>query len=294
LTSSSSPPERRRRKRRTSARPRPPPELRAAGLRANKALGQHFLVDPRLLDRIADAGELSGDETVVEVGAGLGALTERLAARAGRVLAIELDADLVAYLEGRFAATANVTIVRADVLALDLQALVGDASYDAFGNLPYNIGTAILRRLLESARPPRRLTVMLQREVADAIVAGPGDMSLLSVSVQVYARARRLFRVAPSAFYPPPKVDSTVLRIEPLTLPPIGPAEREAFFAVVRAGFSAPRKQLRNTLAQGLGWPAERAAALLAAAGINPTLRPQTLALEQWLALHAAARALGS
>ena len=218
-------------------------------------------------------------------------LTESLAEQAGRLIAVEIDARLAQRLQAQFAGNYSVTILERDVLALRPEALLTEAGlsehtpYRVVGNLPYNAGAAIVRHFLEAAHQPRSLVVMLQREVADSMVAGPGRMSLLGVSVQVYARARRLFNVPPRAFYPPPKVTSSVVSLEVRDAPLVPLTERDAFFRVVRAGFSAPRKQLRNTLAQGLNAPPAEVAVAIAAAGLNPTLRPQDLAIDDWLVL---------
>ncbi len=226
-----------------------------------KSLGQHFLSDYGIVNRIVAAAAAGPDDTVIEVGPGLGVLTERLAETAGRLIAVEIDAKLAQRLREQLAAKINVTVLERDVLSVAPELLLAeagvpeDAVYSMVGNLPYNAGAAILRHFLEAHHPPRSIVAMLQREVADSIVGGPGKMSLLGVSVQVYARARKLFNVPPRAFYPPPRVTSSVIRLEALELPLIAPAQREVFFRVVRAGFSAPRKQLRNTLAQGLGVP---------------------------------------
>src|SRR5690606_12678900 len=155
-----------------------------------------------------------------------------------------------------------------------------EAEYIVVANLPYNVGTAIVRRFLEAEHPPRRLVVMLQREVAEGMAAPEGDMGLLGVSVQVYAHARKLFNVPPRAFYPPPRVTSSLARLDVRQRPRVEPSQREAFFRVVRAGFSAPRKQLRNTLAQGLGLPPARVSEIIEAAGLDPASRPQQLRVE--------------
>ena len=292
MKSTSSVPERARRR---SSRPRRPRGLREAGVKPAKALGQHFLTDTGVVGRIVAAAELTPDDVVVEVGPGLGVLTERLAAAAGRVIAVELDRRLAERLQARFAGT-NVTIVQGDVLALRPEALLAaaglapEAPYCVVANLPYNIGAAALRHFLEADHPPRFLVVMLQREVAAAIAAAPGKLSLLAVSVQVYGQPRRLFNVAAKAFYPPPKVTSSVLRLDVRLQPLVPAAERDRFFAVLRAGFSAPRKQLRNALAQGLRRPPAAVEGAIEAAGVRPTLRPQELGIDDWLRL---ARALG-
>ncbi len=287
-TSTSSRPDPSRRGRR-NARPYRPRELRDAGVSPSKALGQHFLTDYAYVNRIVAGLELSSDDTVVEIGPGLGVLTERLAATAGCVIAVELDTELAARLRDQ--AHANVTVVEGNALEvepdqlLEAAGLPPDAPYVLAGNLPYNVGTAIVRRFLEASHQPRCLVVMLQKEVAEGMTAPEGELGLLGVSVQVYARARKLFNVPPRAFYPPPRVTSAVIRLDPYESPLIAPEERERFFRVVRAGFSAPRKQLRNTLAQGLGLPPPEVAAAIAAEGLEPSLRPQQLRIEDWLHL---------
>jgi 16S rRNA (adenine1518-N6/adenine1519-N6)-dimethyltransferase len=243
------------------------------------------------VNRIVAATDAGPSDSLIEVGPGLGVMTEQLAKTVGQLVAVEIDAALVERLKTQFESNTNVNVLRHDVLAVTPEALLAEASlpmdvpYSVVGNLPYNAGAAILRHFLEAAHQPRSIVAMLQREVADSIVAATGRMSLLGVSVQVYARARKLFNVPPRAFYPPPKVTSSVIRLDILEKPLILAPEREAFFRVVRAGFSAPRKQLRNTLAQGLGVAPAGVAAAIEAAGIEPTLRPQDVALEGWLRL---------
>lgn len=274
-----------------STRPYRPREVRAAGLRPTKSLGQHFLSDYGVVNRIVAAAAIESDDVVIEVGPGLGVLTERLAETAGRLIAVEIDAKLAQRLRETFAANPNVTVVERDVLSIAPEALLSEAGlpehapYSVVGNLPYNAGVAILRHFLEAEHAPRGIVAMLQREVADSMAGGPGRMSLLGVSVQVYAKVRKLFNVPPRAFYPPPRVTSSVIRLDVLELPLITPAQREAFFRVVRAGFSAPRKQLRNTLVQGLGIPAAQVSMMIQEAGLEPTLRPQDVPLDGWLRL---------
>ncbi len=255
----------------------------------SKALGQHFLTDYAYVNRITAAAELTLDDTVVEIGPGLGVLTERLTAVAGRVIAVELDTEMAARL--RENGTPNLTVIEGDALTvepvqlLEAAGLSPDTPYVMAGNLPYNVGTAIVRRFLEAAHPPRRLVVMLQKEVAEGMTAPDGELGLLGVSVQVYARARKLFNVPPRAFYPPPRVTSAVIRLDLHETPLVAHDERERFFRVVRAGFSAPRKQLRNTLAQGLGLPPADVGAVVEAEGLRATLRPQDLRVDDWLRL---------
>ncbi len=228
------------------------------------------------------------DETIIEIGAGLGALTEELAQRAARVIAIELDDALAARLAARFAGT-NVTAVHGDALKLDAASLLARAGgappYVVAGNLPYAVAQPLLRHYLEAAPRPERLAVMVQAEVAESIVARPGEMSLLSLAVQLYGEPRLLFRVPPSAFYPPPKVRSAVVRIDVAERLRADVEDVDAFFEVARAGFSTRRKQLRNALSNGLALTTARASELLAAAGIDATKRAQELSLDEWAAL---------
>lgn len=255
------------------------------GSRAKKRFGQHFLSDANILRRIVDAAELLPGETVLEIGPGRGALTAEIARRGHRVVAVEIDRDLTGGLGARFAGEPNVAIVEGDVLAFAPEDLLrrGGAAppYAVVANLPYNIAAAVLRRLLEAEVPPRRMVAMVQREVADAIVARPGDMSLLSVAVQAYGEARIVLRVPPGAFAPPPKVQSAVVRIDVASVARVSvPLDR--FFSIVRAGFGNTRKQLRNSLAIGLAIPPAAAEEMLERAGIDPTRRAQTLTVEEW------------
>lgn len=258
--------------------------------RPRKRLGQHFLTDRNILRRIADAAHIEAGATVLEVGAGRGELTAELARRAGVVVAVELDDALAELLRRRFAGS-NVRVVHADVLALSPADLLraGDAAppYIVVGNLPFYIASAVIRHFLEGDARPERLVVTVQREVADHMTARPGAMTLLSVAVQAYGQARRLFTIPPGAFYPRPKVYSTVVRIDVAPEPRVGlPRDRMSeFFHVARAGFAAPRKRIRNSLALGLGVSPAEAEALLQAAGIDPSRRPGDLALEEWTAL---------
>ncbi|MDI6856781.1 MAG: 16S rRNA (adenine(1518)-N(6)/adenine(1519)-N(6))-dimethyltransferase RsmA [Dehalococcoidia bacterium] len=277
--------------------PRAPRALREAGHFARKGLGQHFLRDRRILQRIVRAAKLSPDDTVVEVGAGLGTLTALLAKRAARVVAVEVDEELCDHLRQRFAETPNLSLVCADVLSLTPSQLLREAGasppYVVVANLPYYIAAPVLRFFLEATAPPSRLVVMVQKEVAESIVAGPGKTSLLGMSVQFYASPRLLFTVPPSAFYPPPKVQSAVLRLDVRARPAVEVEDTGGFFRFVRAGFSAPRKQLRNALSHALGASAPHVAATIAEAGVDPRVRAQALGLEDWARLYGAFSASG-
>lgn len=267
--------------------------LRHYGLQARKSLGQHFLVDETVLATIIDAAELGPEDTVIEVGPGLGVLTEELARRAGRVIAVELDDKLAAALRERLAALNNVSVVNRNILDVDLAELVGAAApcgdaatgYKVVANLPYYITSLVLRRFLEAPQRPETMVVMVQREVAETIAAAPGSMSLLSVSVQFYGEPVIVGIVPPASFYPPPAVDSAILKVtatESLRLPV---ADQPGFFDLVRAGFRASRKQLVNSLANGLGRPRDEVLPLLEAAGIDPKRRAETLSVAEWIRL---------
>lgn len=258
--------------------------LQQWNIRPSKGLGQNFLVDCTVLEKIVAAAELTPDDVVLEVGAGLGTLTERLARSAAQVVAVELDQRLIPVLRSALAGFGNVTLIQGDILALDPSALVNVPSdrYSVVANLPYYITSVVLRHLLEANLTPRRMTITVQHEVAQRIVAEPGRMSLLAVSVQFYGRPRLLFRVKPGSFYPAPGVESAVLRIDLHSTPPVDVEDSAAFFRVVRAGFAQRRKQLRNALAAGLRQPPDEVGAKLREVDVDPQWRAQTLTLEQW------------
>ena len=213
----------------------------------------------------------------------MGTLTERLAQAAGRVVAVEIDERMVAVLHDTLSGSDHVEIVQGDILELDLASLVAPAAqYTVVANLPYYITSAVLRHLLEACPRPRRMVVTVQREVAERIVARPGEMSMLSVSVQFYGRPQVLFHIKPGSFYPSPDVESAVVRVDTYEAPPVDIEDTDAFFRIVKAGFAQRRKQLRNTLAGGLHLPPEEVEAKLQQAGIDPKRRAQALSLEDW------------
>jgi len=263
--------------------------LRAYGIEPRKGLGQNFLTEPRILARILAAAEVKADDQILEVGPGLGGLTRALAEKARRVVAVELDSRLIAILRETLADLPNVELVPADILTVDVGKIMsgnaGIASYKVVANLPYSITSAALRRLLESKPAPELLVVMVQKEVAQRITASPGQMSLLAVSVQFYGRARIVTYVPAGAFYPRPKVDSAILRIETYAKPLLAVGDPARFFALVRAGFGQRRKQLRNALAQGLGLPAAVIEETMQRCGLDPKRRAESLSLEEWAAL---------
>ena len=260
--------------------------------RARKSLGQNFLVDGGVRSRIVSAAELTTEDTVVEVGPGRGFLTRALAERAGSVVAVELDAALAAALEEK--ALPSVRVVCADAREIPIESLVGDsAPYKLVANLPYYAASPIIRRFLESRHKPGVMVVMVQREVARTMTAKQGKMGLLSVATQVYGRPRVVCHVPPRAFKPTPKVWSSVVRIDVYDAPMVPFDSAQGFFEVVRAGFSAPRKQIRNSLANGLDIPSARSERVLGEAGIDPSRRAQTLTVAEWGVLYDAWRTGG-
>jgi 16S rRNA (adenine1518-N6/adenine1519-N6)-dimethyltransferase len=259
--------------------------LREAGLQARKGLGQHFLVDGSYIKHILTAAELRSSDTVIEVGPGLGTLTEALTGQAGRVLAIEKDSNLATLLRKRLADRPNLCIVNEDILSVDVPSLLAECSagtdYKVVANLPYYITSPVLRLFLEGRIKPSAIVVMVQKEVARQITARPGEMSILSVAVQLYGEPRIVKYVPARAFYPPPEVDSAILKTTVFARPRVE-ADTTEFFAVVKAGFSAARKQLVNSLSHGLDLPKEQTLAILGRAGVEPSRRAETLTIEEW------------
>jgi 16S rRNA (adenine1518-N6/adenine1519-N6)-dimethyltransferase len=283
-----------------------PALLKKYGLFPRKGLGQNFLVEPLHVAKIIEAAALSPTDTVLEIGPGPGTLTRFLAEAAGRVVAVELDSHMVALLRQEYTHLTNLAVVQGDILQVKLEDLIrlkaGDPlpeattqdnetppaswrlepGFKVVANLPYYITSAVLRHVLESPLRPERIVVTVQKEVAQRIVAQPGEMSLLAVSVQFYGQPVLAHRIPAGAFYPPPKVDSAVVRIDTFAAPPVPVTDVAHFFRVVKAGFSQKRKQLKNTLAAGLSRPSPEIIQALAQAGIDPTRRAETLSLAEW------------
>ena len=263
--------------------------LRRFGLRPRKGLGQHFLIDGEVLELITQAAELNPNDIIMEIGPGLGILTRELAKRAGRVIAIELDSKLSDILKQALASFNNVTIINEDILRAEPAALLQKVvdrpfSYKVVANLPYYITSPVLRHFLEASAKPKIMVVMVQKEVAEAIVAKPGEMSLLSISVQFYGEPRIVSYVPAQSFYPAPEVDSAILRVDVYPQPALA-VDVESFFELVRAGFNVPRKQICNSLAQGLGLPKAEVLSLLVKADIVSQRRAETLTLAEWARL---------
>ncbi len=260
------------------------------GIQPSKGLGQNFLTADWVYDRIIEASDLQSDDAVLEIGPGLGTLTGRLAQAAGRVVAVELDERLLSLLHEVLAAYENVDIVHGDILEHDPAELMCDAEqlesgccrYKVVANLPYYITSRVLRNLLMAAVRPERLTLLVQKEVADRITAEPGEMSVLAVSVQVFGDPRLICRVPASAFYPSPNVASAVLSVHTYEKPRISEEMLERFFRVVRAAFQQKRKQIHNSLSANLAQDKASVLAALEEADIAPERRPQTLDIDEW------------
>jgi 16S rRNA (adenine1518-N6/adenine1519-N6)-dimethyltransferase len=265
--------------------------LREWSIRPAKQLGQNFLVDKGALRRIVEGAEIDDETLVLEVGAGLGALTELLCGQAKHVVAVELDKRLVPILHQVLEDAHNLTLVQGDILELDPASLVLAQSgarageslrYVVVANLPYYITSAVIRHLLETQPRAERLVLTVQREVAERIVAEPGELSLLALSVQLFGTPRVLFRIKPGSFYPSPGVESAVVRVDIRSTPELGENEMDAIFRLARAGFSQRRKQLRNSLSAGLQLSPTEVASRLEEVGIEPRRRAQSLSIQEW------------
>jgi 16S rRNA (adenine1518-N6/adenine1519-N6)-dimethyltransferase len=261
--------------------------LRRSGIRIKKNLGQHFLIDEEILELILSTAELTGRDIIVEIGPGLGILTEELCRRAGRVIAVEIDDRLTTKLNRRLSGYHNLTVINGDILKIPLPELFTEAGiipsgFKVVANLPYYITSPALRHFLESDLKPEMMVVMVQKEVAEEIAARPGKMSLLSLGIQLYGQAEIIKRVPAECFYPEPAVDSALLKIVPHKILPVDITDTGKFFSFVKAGFSTARKQLVNSLSNGLGISKSDVQELLDHAGITARRRAETLSLEEW------------
>ncbi len=250
-----------------------------------KSLGQHWLFDDASLQAMLIAGEVAPDDTVVEVGPGLGTLTQKLVEAARSVVAIELDNQLAEELKGRVGAQ-NLSVEHKDVLAYDFSIL--KAGYKVIANIPYYLTSNLIRTLLEVDNPPKIMALLVQKEVAERIVATSGNMSILAVSVQFYAEATLKELVPAGLFTPPPKVDSQIIQIKRYETPLFPDVDPDNFFKLVKAGFSEKRKKLRSSLSGGLHITKTSADDLLKKAGITLDARAQELSLDEWYQLYKA------
>ena len=263
--------------------------LDAHGVRPSRALGQNFLTDPNVARRIVRLSGIGADDRVLEIGPGIGSLTLALAETAGRVVALEIDRYLLPVLDEVVGALGNVEVVHGDAMDAHYPALLGEDRWVLVANLPYNVATPLLARLLTDVPQLARMVVMVQREVAERLAAPPGTRACGAISVKVayHCTARVLAQVPPSVFTPRPNVDSTVVAFDRRPAPPVAlPGAPEAMFTLARAGFGQRRKTLRQSLRAVLGDGAEP---VLVAAGIDPTARAETLTLDAWAALTRAA-----
>ena len=267
--------------------------LRAAGLRAHRALSQNFLADPDVLEAILTEADPSPGRHVLEIGPGLGLLTGGLLTTGAEVTAVELDRRLAAFLRERFEGVETLRLIEGDALDQDLVRLV-EPPYDVVANIPYHITSPILHALLGHTPRPERLVLMVQREVAERIAAPPGKMSYLSVFVQYHARVRIAFGVPAAAFEPEPAVESAVIVVEPYDPDDrLDPETEDELWRLVQAAFRERRKMIHNVLSRQLPVDAGRVTAALTTAGIDPDRRPQTLAVGEWLALREALGPIG-
>lgn len=248
-------------------------------LQNNKSLGQHWLRERSVLEHIADLAEVTVDDTVLEIGPGLGTLTSELLRRAQGVVAVEFDEALAKKLPGQFPGK-NLKVINQDILSFDLSQL--PAGYKVAANVPYYITSKIVQLLMTSQNKPSIAVLLVQKEVAERLAALPGDMSILAVSAQLYAEVYLGDMVPAELFTPPPKVDSQVVVLHTRQEPLFTDVTEKEYFRVVKAGFSAKRKKLRSSLAGGLGISKDDAALLLREAGINPDMRAEDLTLDEW------------
>lgn len=264
-----------------------PQLLRKYGLRPDKRLGQNFLVDDAALRRVIEAAEIGADEAVLEIGAGLGSLTRYIAITAQQVIAIEIDKKLMPALQEIMASFDNVRIINGNILNIAPGKLTSNfqpptSNYIVVANIPYYITSAIIRHLLETTAKPQRIVLTVQKEVAERICAPPGQLSLLALSVQVYGEPKIVARIPSGAFYPAPKVDSAVVKIELFPESVIPSHHIPQFFQLTKAGFSQKRKTLLNSISAGMAWPKEITSNYLKLADIDPQRRAETLSLDEW------------
>ena len=266
--------------------------LRRHRIELRHSLGQNFLTDPAMRDAVAEGARLSADDEVLEVGAGVGTLTVALASRCRRVVAVELDGRLIPGLRESLAGLENVEVVRTDILRFNVRSAFPAGREIVVGNIPYNLTGALIRKLLDDPPRPRRLSLVVQKEVAERWTASTGA-SLSTVAVQVFAEARMSFTIPRSAFTPAPRVDSALVLLEVRERPAVTVDDLGAFFRFVEAVFQGRRKQVGGTLGRISGLGSTEAGARLGKLGVDPQRRPQTLSLHEWEAIYQEFRSPG-
>lgn len=263
-------------------------------LKPKRHRGQNFLIDKNILRKIVDAAAIQPNETIVEIGAGIGVLTQELAGRASQVIAVELDKALIPLLKKAVAAYANITIIQDDCLDVpNMKYGTTDGSYAVVANIPYNITSRLIRKFLEEHPRPSRMILLIQKEVAERMRAKPPDMNLLALSVQYYADVEVLFGVSRHCFSPKPSVESAVVRIVPKKQKQSDVSD-EHFFTLVSSAFKGKRKRLVSTIADAVQRPKTEIENVLARENISSNVRPQELSLEQWIHLVASLSTLPS
>lgn len=255
--------------------------LNQFGLRPSRGLGQNFLVDEFVLQKIVTLTGITNQDTVLEIGPGLGSLTRYLALSAFKVLAVELDKKLFPALRSILSPFRNIELIQGDILEFEIADLIPLDGYLVVANIPYYITSALIRHLLESKSKPRKIVLTVQREIADRICASK-KLSLLAVSVQVYGKPSILLQIPAEAFFPIPSVDSSVVQIEISPTQFVKPGQIDTLFLLAKAGFGQKRKTLRNSLAAGLHIQAAEVETLLKKAGIDPQRRAETLSIIEW------------
>lgn len=256
--------------------------LKRFGLRADKSLGQNFLQDHAAMEKIARAAEIQADDSVLEIGPGLGSLTRYLSVSAREVIAVELDGEILPALQTILNPYQNIRVMHGDILKTRIADLIHTPDYLVVANIPYYITSAVIRHLLESEIKPRRVVLTIQKEVAERICAKAGDLSLLALSVQVYGKPSLISKIPAGAFHPAPKVDSAILRIDIYNEPLVARESLKTFFKFIKAGFSQKRKTLRNALSSGLHISTKESESMLTTAGIDFMRRAETLSIDEW------------
>jgi len=255
---------------------------------SRQKLGQHFLTDQNVIQAVIDSVDPIDSGVTVEIGPGRGAITSGLIEKSDRLILIEFDDELAASLDQKYSGDPNVRVIHDDARTFgpELDPWLRESEFIVVGNLPYYAANPITRNFLETTRKPQAMTIMVQREVAEDMAATPGDMSLLSLAVQIYADPQHVVDAPPESFNPPPKVHSSVIRLTPVDKPKIRFASEDDFFTLARAGFKSPRKQLHNSLSDGLFISLDEARSLVEKANLETTRRPSTLGLDEWQILY--------